>query len=227
MHTMLFSHPFDPRQLEALALATAIGLLMGLERERRPAALAGVRTFGLTGLLGAISALLAEQLAAPAMLVAGLALVALMIITANVRQPEPNDPGTTSVVALLVLHPRCDGVAGHGRLAVMAAVGSTMLYFKSELRGVASRLTAQDWRSILQFSVLSLIVLPILPNRGFGPMRRSTPSSVAHDRSRGRRQSGRLHGLAARGRALRRPCSACWGIGFQHGDDNGLCASRP
>ena len=66
---MLFSHPFDPRQLEALALATAIGLLMGLERERRPAALAGVRTFGLTGLLGAISALLAEQLAAPAMLV--------------------------------------------------------------------------------------------------------------------------------------------------------------
>jgi hypothetical protein len=37
----------------------------------------------------------------------------------------------------------------------MAAVGSTMLYFKSELRGVASRLTAQDWRSILQFSVLT------------------------------------------------------------------------
>jgi hypothetical protein len=109
----------------------------------------------------------------------------------------------------------------------MAAVGSTMLlYFKSELRGVASRLTAQDWRSILQFSVLSLIVLPILPNRGFGPTRRSTPSSVAHDRSRGRRQSGRLHGLAARGRATA-PLLGLLGAGFQHGDDNGLCASRP
>ncbi|MBL8458484.1 MAG: MgtC/SapB family protein [Zoogloea sp.] len=177
---MLFSHPFDPRQLEALALATAIGLLMGLERERRPAALAGVRTFGLTGLLGAIAALLTEQLATPALLVAGFALVALMIIAANARQPEPNDPGTTSVVALLVCYTLGAMVwLGHGRLAVMAAVGSTMLlYFKSELRGVASRLTPQDWRSILQFSVLSLIVLPILPNRGFGPYEAINPHQV-------------------------------------------------
>ena len=38
----------------ALALATAIGLLMGLERERHPSVKAGVRTFGLTGLLGAL-----------------------------------------------------------------------------------------------------------------------------------------------------------------------------
>jgi uncharacterized membrane protein (DUF4010 family) len=177
---MLFSLPFEPRQLEALALATAIGLLMGLERERRPAALAGVRTFGLTGLLGAIAALLTEQLATPALLIAGFALVALMIIAANFRQPEPNDPGTTSVIALLVCYTLGAMVwLGHGRLAVMAAVGSTMLlYFKSELRGVASRLTPQDWRSILQFSVLSLIVLPILPNRGFGPYEAINPHQV-------------------------------------------------
>ena len=99
---MLFSLPFETRQLEALFLATAIGLLMGLERERRPAALAGVRTFGLTGLLGALAGLLAEQLATPGLLIAGFVLVAAMIIAANFRQPEPNDPGTTSVVALLV-----------------------------------------------------------------------------------------------------------------------------
>lgn len=177
---MLFSLPFEPRQLEALALATAIGLLMGLERERRPNALAGVRTFGLTGLLGAIAALLTEQLATPALLIAGFALVALMIIAANFRQPEPNDPGTTSVIALLVCYTLGAMVwLGHGRLAVMAAVGSTMLlYFKSELRGVASRLKPQDWRSILQFSVLSLIVLPILPNRGFGPYEAINPHQV-------------------------------------------------
>ena len=39
--TVLFSLPFEPRQLEALGLATLIGLLMGLERERRPAAREG------------------------------------------------------------------------------------------------------------------------------------------------------------------------------------------
>ena len=56
------------------------------------------------------------------------------------------------MVALLVCY--CLGAMvwlGYGRMAVMAAVGSTMLlYFKSELRGVA-RLTSQDWRSVLQF----------------------------------------------------------------------------
>ncbi|GLT21428.1 membrane protein [Zoogloea oryzae] len=178
---MLFSLPFEPRQLEALALATAIGLLMGLERERRPAARAGVRTFGLTGLLGALSALLAELLTTPAFIVAGFVLVAVMIISANLRQAEPDDdPGTTSVIALLVCYSLGAMVwLGHGRLAVMAAVGSTMLlYYKSELRGVAARLTAQDWRSILQFSVLSLIVLPILPNQGFGPYEAINPHQV-------------------------------------------------
>ncbi len=178
---MLFSLPFEPRQLEALALATAIGLLMGLERERRPAARAGVRTFGLTGLLGALSALLAQLLATPAIVVAGFVLVAVMIISANLRQAEPDDdPGTTSVIALLVCYSLGAMVwLGHGRLAVMAAVGSTMLlYYKSELRGVAARLTAQDWRSILQFSVLSLIVLPILPNQGFGPYEAINPYQV-------------------------------------------------
>ena len=178
--TVLFSLPFEPRQLEALGLATLIGLLMGLERERRPAALAGVRTFGLTGLLGALAGLLGDHFATPALLIAGFVLVAVMIIAANFRQPEPNDPGTTSVVALLVCY--CLGAMvwlGYGRIAVMAAVGSTMLlYFKSELRGVASRLTSQDWRSVLQFSVLSLIVLPILPNRGFGPYDAVNPHQV-------------------------------------------------
>ena len=85
---MLFSLPFEARQLEALALATAIGLLMGLERERRPAARAGVRTFGLTGLLGALAALLAELLATPAFIAMGFAVVAVMIIAAFIRHPE-------------------------------------------------------------------------------------------------------------------------------------------
>ena len=49
---MLFSLPFEARQLEALALATAIGLLMGLERERRPAARAGVPTIMVSGGFG-------------------------------------------------------------------------------------------------------------------------------------------------------------------------------
>ena len=180
MNTLLFHQAFDPAQLEALAVATAIGLLMGLERERHPASRAGVRTFGLTGLLGALCALLAERLGTPGVLVAGLVLVAVMMIAAYLRRPDPHDPGTTSVIAILVCFALGAMVwLGFGRIAVMAAVGATMLlYFKSELSGVAARLTAQDWRSILQFAVLSLIVLPILPDRGFGPYEALNPHQI-------------------------------------------------
>lgn len=168
--------PFEPRQLEALGLATLIGLLMGLRARappggprRRP----HLRPHRAARRAGRPAR---RPLRHPGVDDRRFVLVAALIIAANFRQPEPNDPGTTSVIALLVCY--CLGAMvwlGYGRLAVMAAVGSTMLlYFKSELRGVASRLTSQDWRSVLQFSVLSLIVLPILPNRGFAPTTRST-----------------------------------------------------
>ena len=102
---MLFSLPFEARQLEALALATAIGLLMGLERERRPAARAGVRTFGLTGLLGALMALLAELLATPAFIAMGFAVVAVMMKSMHgMTKSSPTVPlmkpifGSTAIV---------------------------------------------------------------------------------------------------------------------------------
>ncbi|MGL4407425.1 MAG: MgtC/SapB family protein [Zoogloea sp.] len=169
--------PLESRQLESLAIATAIGLLMGLERERHPRAHAGVRTFGLTGLFGALSALLARELELPLWLLGGLVLVAVTLLGAQQRQPDPEDPGTTSVLALLICYSLGALVwLGHARLAVMAAVGTTMLlYFKAELRGVAARLTSQDWRSMLQFAVLSLIILPILPDQGFGPYEAINP----------------------------------------------------
>ena len=50
-----------PPQLQAFITSLAIGLLMGLERERRRSAKAGLRTFALVALLGTLSALLAEQ----------------------------------------------------------------------------------------------------------------------------------------------------------------------
>lgn len=163
--------PVSPEQIEAFLIATGIGMLIGLERERIPSARAGLRTFGLVGMFGALTALLGQHWQSVAPFVVGLAIVGLTIVAAYLLHPDPSDPGTTSVAALLVCY--CLGNAvwlGYSQLAVMLAVGTTvLLYFKAQLRGMATRLEPRDWISILQFSVLSLVILPILPNEEFGP----------------------------------------------------------
>ncbi len=174
------SQPLDAEQIEAFLIATGIGLLIGLERERVPSARAGLRTFALVGMFGALVAMLGQQLASFAPFVAGLVIVALTIVAAYLRHPDPSDPGTTSVAALVVCY--CLGAAtwlGHAQLAVMLAVATTvLLYFKAQLRGMASRLSARDWISILQFGVLSLVILPILPNEEMGPYGALNPHQV-------------------------------------------------
>ena len=150
----------------------AIGLLIGLERERNPSAKAGLRTFALVAVFGTLSALLSTELGSPWLLVAGLLAVAGMIIAAYLSNAgEKIDPGTTTVVALLL----CYGLGamiwyGLAKLAVMLAIGITaLLYFKPELRGISQKLTRRDLVAVLQFSVLTFIVLPILPNQNYGP----------------------------------------------------------
>lgn len=186
----------------------AIGLLIGLERERTPSAKAGLRTFALVALFGTLSALLSTKLGSPWLLIAGLLAVAGMIIAAYLNKPnghgritdaerrsvnsisptsppegesgdvslrdaqvDEGDPGTTTVIALLL----CYGLGamvwyGLAKLAVMLAIGVTiLLYFKPELRGLSQRLTRRDLVAVLQFSVLTFIVLPILPDQSYGP----------------------------------------------------------
>jgi uncharacterized membrane protein (DUF4010 family) len=177
---MPFGKPFDPAQVEAFGIAVGIGLLIGLERERVASARAGLRTFGLVSLLGALAAMLGEDMASVAPFVLGMALVGLMIVAAYLRHPDAVDPGTTSVAALLLCYSLGAAVwMGHATIAVMLAVVTTiLLYFKTELRGMATRLEAREWISIFQLGVLSLVILPILPNRTFDPYDAVNPRQV-------------------------------------------------
>ena len=150
----------------------AIGLLIGLERERNPSAKAGLRTFALVSIFGTLSAMIASKADMPWLVVAGLCLVGAMIIAAYFNSPrEDHDPGTTTVAALLLCYSL--GVLiwyGQSMLAIMLAVTTTtLLYFKPELRGMTQRMTRRDLVSILQFLVLTFIILPILPDQNYGP----------------------------------------------------------
>jgi uncharacterized membrane protein (DUF4010 family) len=154
-------------------ISAVIGLLVGTERERKPTAKAGVRTFALIAVLGTGCALVAELLASAWMVPVGFALVGLTLVGAHLADPATvaEDSGTTTVVAALLVYV-LGALNFHGErtLAVALGIGVTaLLYFKSELEGVATRLTPTDIRSMLQFGAISAVVLPLLPDRSYGP----------------------------------------------------------
>ncbi len=149
-----------------------LGLLIGLERERNPSAKAGLRTFALVAIFGTLTAMLASTTQSPWLVVAGLCIVGIMITAAYFNSTAgEHDPGTTTIAALLLCY--LLGVLvwhGQSRLAIMLAITTTiLLYFKPELRGMTQRLTRRDLVSILQFLVLTFIILPILPDQSYGP----------------------------------------------------------
>lgn len=170
--------------IEALPLfltSLSIGLLIGLERERTPSAKAGLRTFTLVALFGTLVAMLASESGSTWLIGAGLLAVAAMIISVYINKPtEDNDPGTTTVAALLV----CYGLGAltwyeQSTLAIMLAIATTtLLYFKPELQGFSQRMTRRDLVSILQFSVLSFVILPILPDKTYGPYNAFNPHNA-------------------------------------------------
>ena len=166
---------------QAFATSIAIGLLIGLERERQSDVKAGLRTFALVSMLGCLSGLLAHATNNGWIIAAGFVVVAAMMIAAIVSDPlDDGDPGTTSVVALLVCYALGAAVwFGYATLAVMLAIATTMLlYFKAELHGISRNLTSKDLLSVLQFGVLSFVILPILPDRDFGPYNALNPRQI-------------------------------------------------
>jgi len=165
--------------------AVAIGLLIGIERERNPTAKAGLRTFALVALAGAVSAALAEVFGAPSIVGVGLGAVTLAMIAAYYHHHEEfheQDPGTTTIVAVVVCYLlSAMVVAGQARIAVMLAILTTvLLYFKTELHGIARGLERRDLVSILQFAVVAFVVLPLLPDRGYGPYAALNPRHIWH-----------------------------------------------
>jgi uncharacterized membrane protein (DUF4010 family) len=159
----------------------AIGLLIGLERERSPGSRAGLRTFALVALFGTLAAMLSEEANMPWLLLGGLLIVGLMTIAAYFRAKDDSvDPGTTTVAAILV----CYGLGaavwyGNDTLAIMLAIITTvLLYFKTELHGITQKLSRRDLISVLQFAVLTFIILPILPDKNYGPYEAINPYQI-------------------------------------------------
>jgi uncharacterized membrane protein (DUF4010 family) len=170
--------------LERLATALAVGLLIGLERgwERRELAegqrAAGLRTFGIVGLLGGLSAQLGSGVIIPAVVAGGVSLLAALGYWRE--SLADRDVSLTSAAAMLLTF--CLGAfAGRGQLAIAASAAvivTILLGFKPELHGLLRRIERDELLATLRLLLISVVLLPVLPNRGFGPWNAFNPFQV-------------------------------------------------
>lgn len=165
----------------AVISSLGIGLLIGIERERIPGTNAGLRSFALVALSGTVCALLSQISGSSWLIPVALLVLGLMMIVVNVQRPLPDgDPGTTTTIALLLCF--CFGAMtwyGYSRLAVALALLTTvLLYFRSELHGITRHLSRQDLISLLQFTAITFVILPVLPNQGYGPYQALNPYRI-------------------------------------------------
>lgn len=166
-----------PDLFERLGLALAIGLLFGVERgwqerEAKPGArAAGIRTLALVGLLGGVWALLAQFAGGVAM---GLAALAFAGWYGFFQWREERAAGSYSVTGyvagFLAFSLGAYAVAGDRAAAGSAAVVATVvLAERRALHGFLERLKWIELRAALMLLVMSVVLLPVLPDRPVDP----------------------------------------------------------
>lgn len=148
------------------AVALGVGLLIGLERERRKGQgpqrdVAGVRTFTLVALTGA-----AVQAIDQPLLTATAALLILSLVLIGYWRSRTQDPGITTEVALFITF--LLGVLALNQPLISAALGvlvAALLLLRQPLQQFATQiLTEQELRDGLILLATALIVLPLVPD---------------------------------------------------------------
>ena len=163
-----------------LAISLGIGLLIGAERERRKGdgahrGAAGIRTFALASLAGGLSLAFGGEL-----ILIATALVIGALTTVAYRRSSAHDPGLTTEFALVttvllgalaVREPALASGLGVGVVVLLAS--------RSILHQFVKRvLTEQELHDALVFAAAALVILPLTPDRGVGPLGAINPRTI-------------------------------------------------
>lgn len=164
------------QQIQPFLVALAIGLLLGLERERGHSGRlpAGSRSFALLSLAGAVAAAFSMWAVA-----VGLIGVTALMALAYFRT-SGEDPGTTTEIAAIVAY--LLGALSYSRPAIagaLAVIVALLLVSKSRIhrfaRDVVSEIELED---AIKFFVVAFVILPLLPDKPFGPYGVLNPAKV-------------------------------------------------
>lgn len=162
-----------------LGEALALGLLVGIERYRGRSPgekkSAGVRTFAIFCLLGALCGIFATT----AVTVAVFAAVAALVLLGYHRSPAESLGFTTELAALLVFW---IGYLLSSQEAAAVSLGIVLTIFlaskQSLHRFVREQISEAEFDATLKFLAVVLVVYPILPDRGLGPYEFFNPRQV-------------------------------------------------
>ena len=165
-----------------LGIAAGLGLLVGLQKERAASPLAGLRTFALVCLSGAVAALVGAE-TTPWVVVGGLLAIASLMVAGNmvIMQGESGqDPGQTTEAAVILMYLVGALVIVGSREVAIVLGGSIamLLHLREELHTWVDRLSDRDVRAVMQFVVISLVILPVLPDQAYGPYSVINPRQV-------------------------------------------------
>lgn len=175
-----------PTQLqiaEDIAMALLVGLLIGVEREHSQTEaephFAGIRTFTLITLLGVVAGFCARA-GYPAVLAVALLGVVGLTIAAYVNKVQSAHKGaTTEFVAIVAF--LLGALTAFDYLIAAATVGiitTLILTLKAPLHLLADRIQKEEIYAILKFAIVTVIVLPLLPDRAMGPLAVLNPRTV-------------------------------------------------
>ena len=161
----------------SLLIALSIGLLIGIERgwsereEKEGNRMAGIRTFSIVGLLGGIWGLLAIEINEWVLAVAFLSVTALIIAAHLTEVKRDEDVGTTTAFTLmLVFALSAWSVFGYELPALGATVVVTaFLGYKPTLHRWLRNINKKEIHAWTKLLVITLVLLPLLPNEGYGP----------------------------------------------------------
>ncbi|QRG83778.1 MgtC/SapB family protein [Vibrio diabolicus] len=169
-----------------LLIALLLGAIVGTQRgwvmrnSVEGSRVAGIRTFSLVGLLGGLVGILAN-IYTP--LLIGFALIALVILTCIafvIQQKKSGDVSITGVVSIMVVFVLGNlAVSGEAVLAAAAAVTTAVvLDNKRELHQALQKLQEYELDAALRLLLISIVMLPLLPNQSYGPWNALNPYEI-------------------------------------------------
>ena len=156
------------------AAALGLGMLIGMERERTRGdqkIFAGVRTFALVALLGALSVYAGEQASLPWLVGVVFLVVAAVVVAVYHVTASKGEIGATTEISVLITF-FIGGLCAWGRVDVAGAVSVAamlLLALKGWLHALAKRIEPSDVEATLKFAIITLIILPLVPNTNYGP----------------------------------------------------------
>ncbi|MFT3819051.1 MAG: MgtC/SapB family protein [Rubrivivax sp.] len=161
--------------LVRLALALSLGLLIGMERERRGKE-AGLRTFGFVALLGALGGSLGQGYALLSLLLTGLLTVFLNL---HAMRTEQGTELTTSAAMLITCFAGILCGQGHRLTPAATMVMTTaLLAWKQTLAGFSMGLSERELRSAVLLAILAIVIYPALPEGAIGPWHLIEPRAI-------------------------------------------------